>query len=315
MRKPGPILTQDRLEADAGLGEELDPQSARGEADDVDAAVLVQLEQQLAGRTRSATRPRSTRSSPICSRTPRSYEPAVKNPPHGDAKNGEKIVKSIGCQGCHVVGEGSRERGRSAPDVRPAAREHRQQDHLRVDLQLGARSEALQPGTYMPNLRLTDAQVGRRGDLSDRRSRARRRCGEGHARSEGRRRHAARLLQERAAVRGSEGAAREAEPASRSRSSSASASSTGTAASAATTSRASRRRSRSAPTCRKKAASWSRGSTSRSSPTSRTRRRSAGSGRKLHDPRDLRQGPRAAAARQAAHAELRSSATSKSIGC
>ena len=34
------------------------------------------------------------------------YEPAVKNPPHGDAKNGEQIVKSIGCQGCHVVGEG-----------------------------------------------------------------------------------------------------------------------------------------------------------------------------------------------------------------
>src|SRR5207249_607201 len=36
------------------------------------------------------------------------YEPAVKDPPHGDAKNGEQIVKSIGCQGCHVVGEGKR---------------------------------------------------------------------------------------------------------------------------------------------------------------------------------------------------------------
>src|SRR5437660_5448547 len=37
------------------------------------------------------------------------YEPAIKTPPHGDAKSGEQIVKSIGCQGCHVVGEGSRE--------------------------------------------------------------------------------------------------------------------------------------------------------------------------------------------------------------
>ena len=37
------------------------------------------------------------------------------------------------------------DRGRSAPHVRPAAPEHRQQDHLRVDLQLGPRSEALQP--------------------------------------------------------------------------------------------------------------------------------------------------------------------------
>ena len=32
----------------------------------------------------------------------------MKNPGRGDAKNGEQIVKSIGCQGCHVVGEGSR---------------------------------------------------------------------------------------------------------------------------------------------------------------------------------------------------------------
>src|ERR1700704_5483587 len=36
------------------------------------------------------------------------HEYAVKNPPRGDAKTGEQIVKSIGCQGCHVVGEGSR---------------------------------------------------------------------------------------------------------------------------------------------------------------------------------------------------------------
>ena len=37
------------------------------------------------------------------------HEFAVKNPPGGDAKSGEQIVKSIGCQGCHVVGEGTRE--------------------------------------------------------------------------------------------------------------------------------------------------------------------------------------------------------------
>ena len=32
----------------------------------------------------------------------------VKNPPRGDAKRGEQIVKSIGCQGCHVVDEKTR---------------------------------------------------------------------------------------------------------------------------------------------------------------------------------------------------------------
>ena len=43
-------------------------------------------------------------------------------------------------------GRGLAQRGRAAPHLRPAAREHRQQDELRVDLQLGPRSEALQPG-------------------------------------------------------------------------------------------------------------------------------------------------------------------------
>ena len=36
------------------------------------------------------------------------HEFAVKNPPRGDAKRGEQIVKSIGCLGCHVVDEKTR---------------------------------------------------------------------------------------------------------------------------------------------------------------------------------------------------------------
>ncbi len=52
--------------------------------------------------------------------------------------------KSIGCLGCHVLdGEGA-DGGGSAPHLRPAAAEHRQQDHLRVDLRLGPEPEALQ---------------------------------------------------------------------------------------------------------------------------------------------------------------------------
>ena len=54
------------------------------------------------------------------------HEFAVKNPPRGDAKSGEEIVKSIGCQGCHVVGEGDRatrsaRAGRSASRSRTSA--------------------------------------------------------------------------------------------------------------------------------------------------------------------------------------------------
>ena len=47
----------------------------------MDAALLLQLEQQRAGRRDRGTRRRSTRSPPICSRTPSKHEFAVKNPP------------------------------------------------------------------------------------------------------------------------------------------------------------------------------------------------------------------------------------------
>ena len=184
---------EDRLEADAGLGEDLDPQSARGEADDVDAALLVQLEQQRA-RGRRAERGRDQRaSSAYLFANAETYELAVKSPPRGDAKSGEEIVKSIGCLGCHVVGERHARRGRPAPDLRPAAREHRQQDHLRVDLQLGARSEALQPGDLHAEPAADRRAGGRRRDLPVGAEGAGRRRGEGDARSEGGRRRAARL--------------------------------------------------------------------------------------------------------------------------
>jgi len=87
------------------------------------------------------------------------YEAAVKNPPHGDAKEGEKIVKSIGCQGCHVVGEGSRE----------VAGPHRTFGQPLENIGNKTTYEWVynwvrdpkhyNPATYMPNLRLTDAQA------------------------------------------------------------------------------------------------------------------------------------------------------------
>jgi len=87
------------------------------------------------------------------------WEPPVKTPPRGDAKAGEKIVKSIGCQGCHVVGEGTRE------DAGP----HRTFGQALENI--GAKTtyewvfnwvrdpKHYNPKTYMPNLRLTDAQA------------------------------------------------------------------------------------------------------------------------------------------------------------
>jgi mono/diheme cytochrome c family protein len=87
------------------------------------------------------------------------WEPPVANPKQGDAKAGEKIVKSIGCQGCHVVGEGSRDE----------AGPHRTFGQPLENI--GAKTtyewvfnwvrdpKHYNPNTYMPNLRLTDAQA------------------------------------------------------------------------------------------------------------------------------------------------------------
>ena len=87
------------------------------------------------------------------------YETAVKTPPHGDAKSGEQIVKSIGCQGCHVVGEGSREQlgprrtfGQPLENIGNKATYEWIFDWVRDP-------KHYNPNTYMPNLRLTDAQA------------------------------------------------------------------------------------------------------------------------------------------------------------
>jgi sulfur oxidation c-type cytochrome SoxX len=87
------------------------------------------------------------------------HEFAVKNPGRGDAKRGEQIVKEIGCQGCHVVGEGSREAagprrtfGQPLENIGNKASYEWIYNWVRDP-------KHYSPATYMPNLRLTDAQV------------------------------------------------------------------------------------------------------------------------------------------------------------
>jgi mono/diheme cytochrome c family protein len=87
------------------------------------------------------------------------YEPSVKNPQRGDAKNGEKIVKEIGCQGCHVVGEGKRDEisprrtfGQPLENIGNKTTYEWIYNWVRDP-------KHYSPDTYMPNLRLTDAQV------------------------------------------------------------------------------------------------------------------------------------------------------------
>src|SRR5262245_8664440 len=84
---------------------------------------------------------------------------AVKNPPRGDAKNGEQIVKGIGCQGCHVVGEGKRDEigprrtfGQPLENIGNKTTYEWIYNWVRDP-------KHYSPTTYMPNLRLTDSQV------------------------------------------------------------------------------------------------------------------------------------------------------------
>jgi mono/diheme cytochrome c family protein len=84
---------------------------------------------------------------------------AVKNPPRGDAKAGQEIVTSFGCLGCHVLTE----------KERTAAGPHRTFGQPLENLGNKTTYEWIynwvrdpkhyNPATFMPNLRLTDAQV------------------------------------------------------------------------------------------------------------------------------------------------------------
>ena len=87
------------------------------------------------------------------------HEFAVKNPPHGDAKNGEQIVKQIGCQGCHVVGEGKRDEiGPRRTFGQPLENIGNKTSYEWI-YNWVRDPKHYSPDTYMPNLRLTDSQV------------------------------------------------------------------------------------------------------------------------------------------------------------
>ena len=87
------------------------------------------------------------------------HEFAVKNPSHGDAKRGEEIVKQIGCQGCHVVGEGSRsDAGPRRTFGQPLENIGNKTTYEWI-YNWVRDPKHYSPATYMPNLRLTDAQV------------------------------------------------------------------------------------------------------------------------------------------------------------
>jgi len=231
------------------------------------------------------------------------HEFAVKNPPHGDAKNGEQIVKSIGCLGCHVVGEGKRsEIGPRRTFGQPLENIGNKTTYEWI-YNWVRDPKHYSPSTYMPNLRLTDPQVadvatyltGLTGPPATRPK----------ATPDAKVADDVLLDYLKNVMPFEDAKAQLAKwkPGAETASSSGSASSAGTAASAATRSKASRKPVDRNESVRGRQQAGHAPRFLRSSPTSRTRRKPRGSGRSFTTAH-LRQGARAAAAREAAHAEL-----------
>ncbi len=87
------------------------------------------------------------------------YTPAVASPPRGDPKAGEQIVRSIGCLGCHIIDENDRAAvgprrtfGQPLKSVGSKTTYAWLYNWVRDP-------KHYNPGTYMPDLRLTDPQV------------------------------------------------------------------------------------------------------------------------------------------------------------
>ena len=84
---------------------------------------------------------------------------AVKNPPRGDAKTGEQIVKSVGCQACHIVGDSSREAAGPRRTFGPPLENLGSKTTYEWIYNWMKDPKHYSPATYMPSMRLTDPQV------------------------------------------------------------------------------------------------------------------------------------------------------------
>jgi mono/diheme cytochrome c family protein len=87
------------------------------------------------------------------------YEFAVANPPRGDAKSGEQIVRSVGCLGCHVLDEKTRvEAGPRRTFGQPLQNIGNKTTYEWI-FNWVRDPKHYNAETFMPDLRLTDAQV------------------------------------------------------------------------------------------------------------------------------------------------------------
>ncbi len=87
------------------------------------------------------------------------FEPATKNPARGDAKRGEQIVKSVGCLGCHALDEKTRVEAGPRRTFGQPLQNIGNKTTFEWIYDWVRDPKHYSPSTYMPDLRLTDAQV------------------------------------------------------------------------------------------------------------------------------------------------------------
>ena len=159
LRKPGPILTKisGKLTQDWVKNWVRDP--CADQERHLDAEGLVQLEQQRAGRP-SAQRSGDQRGGRLSVRQQRApTRPPSRRRRAATRKAGEQIVRSIGCLGCHIIDENDRAAvgprrtfGQPLKSVGSKTTYAWLYNWVRDP-------KHYNPGTYMPDLRLTDPQV------------------------------------------------------------------------------------------------------------------------------------------------------------
>lgn len=87
------------------------------------------------------------------------YTPAVAAPPRGDPKSGEQITRSIGCLGCHIIDEDDRSAAGPRRTFGQPLKSVGSKTTYAWLYNWVRDPKHYNPGTYMPDLRLTDAQV------------------------------------------------------------------------------------------------------------------------------------------------------------
>jgi mono/diheme cytochrome c family protein len=87
------------------------------------------------------------------------HELAVPRPPRGDAKRGEQVVRTIGCLGCHVVDEKTRDQAGARRTFGQPLQNVGNKTSYEWLYNWVREPKHYSADTYMPDLRLTDAQV------------------------------------------------------------------------------------------------------------------------------------------------------------